>query len=121
MKIQCKKCGHTEITNAGLFVKIIGGAAPVGGFWAWTAYIFAGTGFALPIPVPAYLRHAMAGIRGIAAMDRRSTGSYDDGDAVPRLCPLRSESDAPGRICVRSHAAAKRHRICSGKQHSGRQ
>ena len=49
MKIQCKKCGHAEVTNLGLFVKIIGGAAPVGGFWAWTAYLFAGTGFALPI------------------------------------------------------------------------
>ena len=51
MQIQCKKCGHVETTNLGLFVKIIGGAAPVGGFWAWTAYLFAGTGFALPIVV----------------------------------------------------------------------
>ena len=49
MKIQCKKCGHAEVTNLDLFVKIIGAAAPVGGFWAWTAYLFAGTGFALPI------------------------------------------------------------------------
>ena len=49
MKIQCKKCGYAEPTNLSLFVKIIGGAAPIGGFWAWTAYLFAGTGFALPI------------------------------------------------------------------------
>ena len=49
MKIKCKNCGHSEETNLELFVKIIGGAMPVGGFWAWTAYIFAGTGFAMPI------------------------------------------------------------------------
>ena len=51
MKIQCKECGNVEVTNLGLFVKIIGGVAPIGGFWAWTAYLFAGTGFALPIVV----------------------------------------------------------------------
>jgi hypothetical protein len=51
MKIKCRKCGNVEETSLGLFVKIIGGALPVGGFWAWTAYLFAGTGFALPIVV----------------------------------------------------------------------
>ncbi len=51
MKIKCGKCGHSEETNLGFFVKIIGGAMPLGGFWAWTAYLFAGTGFAMPIVI----------------------------------------------------------------------
>ena len=51
MKIRCGKCDHTEETTLGLFVKIIGGAMPIGGFWAWVAYLFAGTGFALPIVI----------------------------------------------------------------------
>jgi len=32
-------------------VKLIGGAMPLGGFWAWTIYLFAGTGFAMPIVI----------------------------------------------------------------------
>jgi hypothetical protein len=51
MKIKCGKCGHSEETNVAWFVKIIGGAMPIGGFWAWVTYIFAGTGFALPIVI----------------------------------------------------------------------
>lgn len=51
MEIKCRKCGYSEKTTLGLFVKIIGGAMPIGGFWAWTAYLFAGTGFALPIVI----------------------------------------------------------------------
>ena len=51
MKIKCRKCGHVEETSLGLFVKIIGGAMPIGGFWAWVTYLFAGTGFALPIVI----------------------------------------------------------------------
>lgn len=51
MDINCKACGHKEKTNMGLIVKIIGGAMPIGGYWAWTAYLFAGTGFAMPIVV----------------------------------------------------------------------
>ena len=46
---QCRKCGHKEEVNKEFFFKIIGGGVTGGGFWAWTAYIFAGTGFALPI------------------------------------------------------------------------
>ncbi len=49
MKINCLNCGHSEKTTVELFVKIIGGAMPIGGFWAWSTYLFAGTGFALPI------------------------------------------------------------------------
>ena len=49
MKIKCSYCEHTEKTNLDLFVKIIGGAMPLGGFWAWVTYLFAGTGFAFPI------------------------------------------------------------------------
>ena len=51
MKIRCKECGRIEEANVALFVNIIGGALPAGGFWAWTAYFFAGTGFALPIVI----------------------------------------------------------------------
>jgi len=49
MDIKCKDCGHTEETNKDLFVKIIGGAMPFGGYWAWVTYLFAGTGFAMVI------------------------------------------------------------------------
>jgi hypothetical protein len=51
MHIKCTQCGYTEETNKDFFVKIIGGAMPVGGFWAWTTYLFAGTGFAMAIVV----------------------------------------------------------------------
>ena len=30
-------------------MNLIGGTMPVGGFWAWTTYLFAGTGFAMTI------------------------------------------------------------------------
>ncbi|WP_254463302.1 hypothetical protein [Photobacterium ganghwense] len=33
------------------FVKVIGGALPVGGYFAWVTYFFAGTGFAMPIVI----------------------------------------------------------------------
>jgi len=49
MKIKCSKCSHSEETTLGFFVKIIGGAMPLGGFYAWVTYLLAGTGFALPI------------------------------------------------------------------------
>lgn len=51
MKIRCSNCGHAEKTTVELFVKIIGGAMPIGGYWAWVAYLFAGTGFAMAIVV----------------------------------------------------------------------
>ena len=51
MKIRCRKCRYTEKTSLDLIVKIIGGSLPLGGFWAWVAYIFAGTGLALPIVI----------------------------------------------------------------------
>lgn len=51
MHIKCRNCGHTEKVNIGLFVKIIGGAMPLGGYWAWVTYLFAGTGFAMPIVI----------------------------------------------------------------------
>lgn len=51
MKIKCEKCGHSEEATLDLFVKIIGGAMPIGGFWAWVTYFFAGTGFAFEIVV----------------------------------------------------------------------
>ena len=49
MKIKCKKCGYTEETNKDLWIKILGGALPTGGFAAWITYLLAGTGFALEI------------------------------------------------------------------------
>lgn len=49
IKITCRNCQHKETVNLGLIVKIIGGALPIGGFWAWTTYLLAGTGLALPI------------------------------------------------------------------------
>lgn len=49
MRILCSTCGHSEETSFDLFVKIVGGVLPVGGFWAWVTFLFAGTGFALPI------------------------------------------------------------------------
>ncbi len=51
MRIKCRNCGHSEETTLGFFFKIIGGAMPPFGFWAWVTYLFAGTGFALPIVV----------------------------------------------------------------------
>lgn len=53
MKIKCKSpgCRHEEKATVELFVKIIGGALPAGGFAAWVTYLFAGTGFALEIVV----------------------------------------------------------------------
>lgn len=51
MKIKCRNCGRAEETSLDLFVKIIGGAMPLGGFWAWVTYLLAGTGLALPIVV----------------------------------------------------------------------
>ena len=51
MKIKCKKCGYSETTTVELIIKIIGGALPVGGFYAWVTYLLAGTGLALPIVI----------------------------------------------------------------------
>ncbi len=51
MKIKCSNCGFTEETSLDFFVKIIGGAMPLGGFWAWSVYLFAGTGFAMAIVI----------------------------------------------------------------------
>jgi ribosomal protein L37AE/L43A len=47
--VKCKKCGYQETLNTRFIIKIIGGAATAFGFWGWVAYIFAGTGLALPI------------------------------------------------------------------------
>ena len=49
MLIKCENCGYKEPLNKELFVKILGGVTAGFGFWAWVAYLFAGTGFALPI------------------------------------------------------------------------
>lgn len=51
MQINCSNCGHAEEVNVHLFVRIIGGALPLGGYYAWVKYLFAGTGFAKPIVV----------------------------------------------------------------------
>lgn len=51
MRITCRQCGFSEKTNKDFFVKLIGGAMPVGGYWAWVTFLFAGTGFAMAIVV----------------------------------------------------------------------
>ena len=40
MEIKCKSCGHKEETSLRLFIRIIGGALPAGGYWAWVTYFF---------------------------------------------------------------------------------
>lgn len=47
--IQCRHCGHCEEVNKQLFAKIIGGAVVGLGGYAWVSFLFAGTGFALPL------------------------------------------------------------------------
>ena len=49
--VECKKCGFKEEANKTFFFKIIGGGLVGSGFWAWVAYLFAGTGFAFAICV----------------------------------------------------------------------
>ncbi|WP_031385442.1 hypothetical protein [Desulfonatronum thiodismutans] len=51
MKIKCLSCGNTTKVTVELIVKIIGGAMPIGGFYAWVTYLLAGTGLALPIVI----------------------------------------------------------------------
>ncbi|MDO6561673.1 hypothetical protein [Paraglaciecola chathamensis] len=51
MYIECQSCGYREKTNIDFFVKVIGGSLPIGGYWAWTTYLIAGTGFAMAIVV----------------------------------------------------------------------
>ena len=49
MRIKCLDCGNSEEVSLELFVKIIGVSTAGFGFWAWVSFLFAGTGFALPI------------------------------------------------------------------------
>lgn len=49
MRIKCRDCGFLEEVDLDLFVKILGGATAGFGFWAWTSFLFAGTGFAMAI------------------------------------------------------------------------
>jgi hypothetical protein len=49
LRIKCLDCGFSEEVNLDLFVKILGGATAGFGFWAWTSFLFAGTGFAMAI------------------------------------------------------------------------
>ncbi len=49
MRIKCRDCGFSEEVNLDFFVKILGGATAGFGFWAWTSFLFAGTGFAMAI------------------------------------------------------------------------
>ena len=49
MYIQCKRCSYSETLDKRFFVKVLGGVVSGFGFWAWVAFLFAGTGFALPI------------------------------------------------------------------------
>lgn len=49
--IKCQNCGYYEEVNKKLFAKVIGGAVVGFGGYAWIAFLFAGTGFALPLCV----------------------------------------------------------------------
>ena len=49
MKLKCKHCGHQETVNKRFFLKAIGGVVVGTGYYAWIAYLFAGTGFAMAI------------------------------------------------------------------------
>ena len=51
MKIKCTSCGYREEVNTRLFIRIIGGVMPFGGYWAWVRFFFACTGFAMPIVI----------------------------------------------------------------------
>ena len=51
MQLKCAHCGYIEETTMDLFIKIIGSAMPIGGYFAWVTYFFAGTGFAMPIVI----------------------------------------------------------------------
>lgn len=47
--IKCSKCGYYAKVDGKLFAKILGGFVSGFGFWAWISFLFAGTGFALPL------------------------------------------------------------------------
>lgn len=47
--VVCRNCGHYEKVNHTFFAKVIGGCMTGLGYWAWVTYLFAGTGFAMPI------------------------------------------------------------------------
>lgn len=47
--IRCAHCGHKEKINKTFFAKVLGGVVSGFGFWAWVSFLFAGTGFALPL------------------------------------------------------------------------
>ena len=49
MEIRCTDCGHAEKVNHLLVAKAPGISAVGFGGYAWIAYLFAGTGLALPI------------------------------------------------------------------------
>lgn len=51
MKIKCLDCGNLVEVDFDLIVKIVGGITTGFGFWAWTSFLFAGTGFAMVICV----------------------------------------------------------------------
>lgn len=51
MKIRCKKCSYQEKVNVNLFLKAMGVSSVCFGGYAWLAYRFAGTGFALQIVI----------------------------------------------------------------------
>ena len=49
MELKCRKCGHKEKVNKAFWIKVLGGVVVAGAAKAWLAYLFAGTGLALPI------------------------------------------------------------------------
>ena len=79
MQIVCKECGHSETVNKRFFVKVIGAAVTGLGYWAWVAYLFAGTGFAMPICIA-----IMTGGVAIAAFSDQITKWVSERYPCPR-------------------------------------
>lgn len=49
MKIQCNNCGNLKTVNKSFIVDLFGLGMPAVGAYAWVTFLFAGTGFALPL------------------------------------------------------------------------
>ncbi len=47
--IQCKSCGYHQKVDRKLFANVLGAATAGFGYFAWVSFLFAGTGFAMPI------------------------------------------------------------------------
>ncbi len=77
--LECKDCGHRQEVNKAFFIKIIGVAFVGVGWKAWTAYLFAGTGFAFAICAA-----IAAGGVGILFFSNKITKWFSERHACPK-------------------------------------